>query len=272
MAKRRKEGIHEFEQAVVVPRVSLVELEKPTTSVRSSAANSRGGRENHDEIIRPRPMTKRRKEGIHKFEQAVVVPRVSLEELKKPSVRLSAANSRGGRQNHDEIIRPRPKKRKKEGIKELEKKWRKCYCEGDWAPSMECNDYSTIGEMKPDLQKGYTFFNGGGKFSTLGGYIAYGCFVDEARRLFSRRQEVRRRFFGRGANSVTDEKHFSIWLKDNIGKSVSWISKIRNVSRILKDYKKFYKLRVPFSQIYSNKNELEELLKYDAGVAAFWKY
>lgn len=176
------------------------------------------------------------------------VPRPSLQSVQSKGTRTKDTGD--GKEAGDET-----------DIRKLEEIWRDLLKEGEHSNS-DYSKFTNLDKLAEELKKRYkTIVHE--KCPLLGGYIEYGRLVNKAHKTF-RENKLK----GIAAEKI--ESKWCDWLKKNVEESVPYINKIRNVSDILANYKKFYKLAVPFAQIYRNKNDLKKLLRKDKEVAAFW--
>ena len=61
------------------------------------------------------------------------------------------------------------------------------------------------------------------------------------------------------------------WMNENIGISVTYAQKLREISKLLKDHRKFRQLGLSFGEIYQNRKQIQALLVLHKEYSEFWK-
>ncbi len=130
-----------------------------------------------------------------------------------------------------------------------------------------CSDYSStcpnlsqvtitgFTQMIPYLKSGYAVVKRQNAV-TLGTYIEYGDWLN-----------IAFEYFQLGDNELTWKE----WLLKNIGLSDSFARHLRYISRIFHGYPRFKKLALPFSKVYSLRNQIRTMLATDEGIASYWR-
>jgi hypothetical protein len=61
------------------------------------------------------------------------------------------------------------------------------------------------------------------------------------------------------------------WLEENVGIQDSYARKLREIAKLLDKYPRFRTLGLSFSEVYSRRKQIENMLKLDRSVAQYWQ-
>jgi len=117
----------------------------------------------------------------------------------------------------------------------------------------------SLNRLLPDLQRGYIILkNINAKL--IGASLTYGLWLNLAYEVFE---------FDKGAGLVKGS--WSNWLKENVNVSDSYGRQLCDLSTRFGSYDKMYYLSIPFSEMWSRRFEISQLINSDNNIEQFWK-
>ena len=126
-------------------------------------------------------------------------------------------------------------------------------------PTVDQVSCTNLEQIKPFLVSGFKLLKANTR-RALSSSIHYGAWLEEAYQLHYLEKESSKRH-----DSWQD------YIKKNIGIQDSYARKLRDVHKIVKNYPRFLKLGLSFSEVYRRKNKIDNMLKLDKNIAQYWK-
>src|SRR6266536_3236790 len=126
-------------------------------------------------------------------------------------------------------------------------------------PELKDINVTSLDEIKVYLKTGYEGISQNTVYTLLS-YMKYGEYLNVA---FELHQQAK--WSGQLVGT------FDNWLKENVGISTSFSTKLREIGKLFGGYNKLYKLNITFSELYQRRKQIGNLLSLYKEYNEFWR-